>query len=166
VAFDIDANGILNVSARDKATGKEQKIRIEASGGLTEQEIKKMVTDAEAHADEDRTRREAIDTKNRGESRAYETEKQLKELGDKIDPESRARVESALERLKKAVGGSDLDEIKAADEALTSVWGDVSGKLYADAAKAGGGEKPGPSDSGKGDGGDGGAVDADYEVVK
>ncbi len=167
VTFDIDANGILNVAARDKATGKEQKIRIEASGGLTEQDIKKMVTDAEAHAEEDRLRREAIEIKNRGEQLAYETEKNLKELGDKLDADAKASVESALESLKKAVEKSETSEIKSASEALTKVWGDVSSKLYAEAAKAQagptgeGGEKK-PSD--KKDGGDG-SVEADYEVV-
>ena len=167
VTFDIDANGILNVAARDKATGKEQKIRIEASGGLTEQDIKKMVTDAEAHVEEDRLRREAIEIKNRGEQLAYETEKNLKELGDKLDADAKASVESALESLKKAVEKSETSEIKSASEALTKVWGDVSSKLYAEAAKAQagptgeGGEKK-PSD--KKDGGDG-SVEADYEVV-
>jgi molecular chaperone DnaK len=173
VTFDIDANGILHVTARDKATGKEQKIKIEASGGLSEAEIKKMVTDAESHAEEDRKQREEIEVKNRGDALAYETEKNLKELGDKIDAESKARVESALESLKKAVERKDPADIRSASEALTQLWNEVSSKLYADASKAGGEAGPhgGPSaggDSGgsdKKEGGDG-AVDADYEVVK
>ena len=172
VTFDIDANGILHVTARDKATGKEQKIRIEASGGLSEAEIKKMVVDAESHAEEDKTRRDEIEVKNRGDALAYETEKNLKELSEKIDSESKARVESALEILKKAVERNDTAEIRTASEALTQVWNEVSTKLYADASKAGGtpggdqgaaGEAPGGTD--KKEGGDG-AVDADYEVVK
>jgi molecular chaperone DnaK len=174
VTFDIDANGILHVTARDKATGKEQKIKIEASGGLSEAEIKKMVTDAESHAEEDKKQREEIEVKNRGDALAYETEKNLKELGDKIDSESKARVESALESLKKAVERNDSADIRSASEALTQLWNDVSSKLYADASKAGGqgaphdggpqtGGEPGGSD--KKEGGDG-AVDADYEVVK
>ncbi|HEY3155536.1 MAG TPA: molecular chaperone DnaK [Candidatus Eisenbacteria bacterium] len=170
VTFDIDANGILNVSARDKASGKEQKIRIEATGGLSEAEIKKMVADAEAHAEEDRKRREAIETKNRGEQLAYETEKNLRELGDKIDSESKARLDSALETLKKAVERNDTDEIRSSSEALTQLWNEVSGKLYQEASKPGGPppEGGGPTDEGEGkkkQGGDG-EIEADYEVVK
>jgi len=182
VTFDIDANGILHVSARDKATGKEQKIRIEASSGLSEQEIQKMVKDAESHADEDKERREQIETKNRGDALAWETEKQLKDLGDKVDAESKAKVESALETLKKALERNDTAEIKSGSEELTKIWNEVSGKLYAEAAKAGGAGGPGMGGPGgpegpggptgetgapgKKGGGDDGAVDADYEVVK
>jgi molecular chaperone DnaK len=170
VTFDIDANGILNVSARDKASGKEQKIRIEATGGLSEAEIKKMVADAEAHAEEDRKRREAIETKNRGEQLAYETEKNLRELGDKIDSESKARLDSALETLKKAVERNDTDEIRSSSEALTQLWNEVSGKLYSEASKPGGPppEEGAPTNEGEGkkkQGGDG-EIEADYEVVK
>ena len=176
VTFDIDANGILHVAARDKATGKEQKIKIEASGGLSEAEIKKMVTDAESHAEEDRRRREEIEVKNRGDALAYETEKNLKELSDKMDSESKARVESGLETLKKAVERNDTAEIKSASEALSKIWNEVSSKLYSQAGAGGGPGGPagggaaggaGPSDggSGKKEGGDG-AVDADFEVVK
>jgi len=177
VTFDIDANGILHVTARDKATGKEQRIKIEASGGLNEAEIKKMVTDAEAHAEEDRKRRDEIEVKNRGDALAYETEKNLKELSDKMDSESKARVESALETLKKAVERNDTAEIRSATEALSKIWNEVSSKLYAEAGKGGG--QSGPADAGSGEasggqpeggsgkkeGGDG-AVDADFEVVK
>jgi len=170
VTFDIDANGILHVAARDKATGKEQKIKIEASGGLSDSEIKRMVSDAESHAEEDKKRRDEIEVKNRGDALAYETEKNLKELGDKVDAESRSRVESALETLKKAVERNDTAEIRTASEALTSVWNEVSSKLYAEASK-GQAEQPegepqqGAPSGGKKEGGDG-AVDADYEVVK
>jgi molecular chaperone DnaK len=174
VTFDIDANGILNVSARDKATGKEQKIRIEASGGLSEAEIKRMVSDAETHSDEDRKRREAIEAKNRGEQLAYETEKNLREMGEKMDAADKSRLDAALERLKSAVQREDAEEIRASSEALSEIWNEVSTKLYAEAAKQGGG--PGgpegeggapPSDQGEGKkkGGDG-EIDADYEVVK
>jgi molecular chaperone DnaK len=179
VTFDIDANGILNVSARDKATGKEQKVRIEATGGLSEAEIKRMVTDAESHAEEDKKRREAIEAKNRGEQLAYETEKNLREMGEKIDAESKARLDTALERLKGAVQREDADEIRSASEALTQLWSEISSKLYQEASAQGGG--PGPGDpaaggaqpdepqaapgDGKKRGGDG-EIDADYEVVK
>jgi molecular chaperone DnaK len=179
VTFDIDANGILHVTARDKATGKEQKIRIEASGGLTEQEIQKMVKDAESHADEDKTRREEVEVKNRGDALAWQTEKQLNELGDKVDAESKAKVESALETLKKALEGGEVSAIQSASEALTSVWNEVSSKLYADAGKTGGpggaegepagaaagGGPSGEGKKGKKKNGEDGAVDADYEVV-
>jgi molecular chaperone DnaK len=179
VTFDIDANGILHVAARDKATGKEQKIRIEASSGLTEQEIQKMVKDAEAHADADKSRREEVETKNRGDALAWETEKQLKELGEKVDAESKAKVEEALQALKKALERGEISGIKSASEELTKTWSEVSSKLYAEAAKAGGPETPGGPDMGGAGGpdaaggagphgkkGDDGAVDADYEVVK
>jgi molecular chaperone DnaK len=179
VTFDIDANGILHVSARDKATGKEQKIRIEATGGLTEQEIKKMVSDAAAHAAEDKKRREEIEVKNRGDMLAYETEKNLKELAEKMDGADKAKVESALEALKKALESGGSDQIRSASDGLNRVWGEVSGKLYAEAAKSGhggpgsnegaaGGAGGGStsSDSGGKKDGDDGAVDADYEVVK
>jgi molecular chaperone DnaK len=174
VTFDIDANGILNVSARDKATGKEQKIRIEATGGLSEAEIKRMVSDAEAHSDEDKKRREAIEAKNRGEQLAYETEKNLREMGEKMDAESRSRLDAALERLKSAVQKEDTEEIRAASEALSQIWNEVSSKLYAEASNQGGGSG-GPEEGGappsqeqgegKKKGGDG-EIDADYEVVK
>jgi molecular chaperone DnaK len=177
VTFDIDANGILNVSARDKATGKEQKVRIEATGGLSEAEIKRMVADAEAHSDEDKKRREAIEVKNRGEQLVYETEKNIKEMGDKIDSEAKARLDAAVERLKGAVQRNDTDEIRSASEALSQIWNEVSSKLYQQ-AQAGGGPGPGaPGDGapqggpqpGEGEGkkrGPDDEIEADYEVVK
>jgi molecular chaperone DnaK len=178
VTFDIDANGILHVTARDKATGKEQKIRIEAGGGLTEQEIKKMVTDAESHAAEDKEKREQIEVKNRGDMLAYETEKNLKELSEKMDGADRAKVENALAELKRALETGRTEEIKSSSEALNKVWNEVSSRLYAGAAQGGapGGPEGGPEgqgpvggepqgQGGKKEGGDG-AVDADFEVVK
>ncbi len=179
VTFDIDANGILHVTARDKATGKEQKIRIEAGGGLTEQEIKKMVTDAEAHAAEDKQKREEIEVKNRGDMLAYETEKNLKELSEKMDGADRAQVENALAELKRAIEAGRSEEIKTATESLNRIWGEVSGRLYAGASQGPGGPggpggapgqgpvggAPEEQPSGKKEGDDG-AVDADFEVVK
>jgi len=176
VTFDIDANGILNVSARDKATGKEQKVRIEATGGLSEAEIKRMVTDAESHADEDKKRREAIEAKNRGEQLSYETEKNLREMGEKIDSESKARLDGALGKLKEAVQRENTEDIRSASEALTQLWNEVSSKLYQEASASGAGAGgPGPGEpqgepqaapgDGKKEGGDG-EIDADYEVVK
>jgi len=176
VTFDIDANGILNVSARDKATGKEQKVRIEATGGLSEAEIKRMVADAEAHSDEDKKRREAIEVKNRGEQLVYETEKNIKEMGDKIDSEAKARLDAAVERLKGAVQRNDTDEIRSASEALSQIWNEVSSKLYQQ-AQAGGTGPGAPGDGapqggpqpGEGEGkkrGPDDEIEADYEVVK
>ncbi|HLQ67332.1 MAG TPA: molecular chaperone DnaK [Candidatus Limnocylindrales bacterium] len=179
VTFDIDANGILHVTARDKATGKEQKIRIEAGGGLNEQEIKKMVADAEAHAAEDKEKREGIEVKNRGDMLAYETEKNLKELSEKMDGADRAKVENALAELKRAIEAGQNEQIKSATETLNSVWSEVSGRLYAGAGSGGSAGSGGPggaagqgpvggepeAPSGKKEGDDG-AVDADFEVVK
>ncbi|MBX6723297.1 MAG: molecular chaperone DnaK, partial [Dactylosporangium sp.] len=108
VTFDIDANGILHVTARDKATGKEQKIRIEASSGLSEAEIQRMIKDAEAHAQEDKKRREEIDTRNRLDSLAYEVEKNSKEWADRLEPSMRSRLEGAVERARKALRGDDM----------------------------------------------------------
>ncbi len=173
VTFDIDANGILNVTARDKATGKEQKVRIEATGGLSETEIKRMVADAEVHSEEDKKRREGIEVKNRGEQLVYETEKNIREMGDKIDSESKARLDSAVEKLKGAVQRNDTNEIRSASEALSQVWNDVSSKLYQQASAGPGapeqGAPQGEAQPGEGDGrkrGPDGEIEADYEVVK
>ncbi|WP_025209586.1 molecular chaperone DnaK [Hippea sp. KM1] len=118
VTFDIDANGILNVTAKDKATGKEQAIRITASSGLTEEEIEKMVKEAEAHAEEDRRRRELIETKNKADSLIYSTEKSLKDFGDKVSEEEKKQIEEAIENLKKAMEGDSKEEIEKAMEEL------------------------------------------------
>lgn len=131
VTFDLDANGILNVTAHDKGTGKEQKITITASSGLSEEEIKQMVRDAEAHADEDSKKREAVDTRNQAESMVYQVEKALKENGDKIDADKKAKVESAIEDLKNALKGDDIDAIKAKQEALTNEMNAIAEQMYA-----------------------------------
>ncbi|MDZ7315142.1 MAG: molecular chaperone DnaK [candidate division KSB1 bacterium] len=161
VTFDIDANGILKVTAKDKATNREQSIRIEASTGLTKEEIERMVNDAKMHAAEDKRRREEIDTRNRADQTAYETEKFLRENGDKLDTETRNRVEAAVGRLKEAVKGTSIDEIKSALEALNQVMGQAAQKMYA-AAGASAGQSSGGSGSsaGKSD-----AEEADFEVV-
>jgi molecular chaperone DnaK len=163
VTFDIDANGILNVSAKDKATGKEQSIRITVSSGLSEQEIQKMVKDAEAHAAEDKATREKTEVKNRADQEIYQTEKQLKEFEGKIDADSKSRVEGALNRLKEAAKTDNVEEIKTASEALTATWHEVSAKMY---QSQGAGADSGPGQSGPNQGSGEGAVDADFEVVK
>ena len=118
VTFDIDANGILHVTAKDKATGKEQSIRITASSGLTEEEIERMVKEAEAHAEEDRKRRELIETKNKADSLIYSTEKSLKDFGDKVSEEEKKQIQEAIEKLKKAMEGDSKEEIEKAMEEL------------------------------------------------
>lgn len=177
VTFDIDANGILNVSARDKGTGKEQQIRIESSSGLNEDEIKKMVREAEAHASDDKKKKEEVTARNETDQLIYQTEKNLKELSGKLDPNGRTKVEAALERAKQAIKGSDISEIQSARDGLNAAWHEASQKMYASAqtnqqGAQTNGHHPGPE---TGTGGqkepksetksDSGAVDADYEVV-
>lgn len=168
VGFDIDANGILNVSAKDKATGKQQSIRIEASSGLTEAEIKKMVKDADLHSAEDKKKREKADIKNRADQMVYETEKGLRDYGDKLDPDTKAKVEAVVERLKEALKTNNIDEIKSATEALTSVWHEAAGKMYQHTTSGTQGQRThaGKEHSEGNRGREGEPVDADYEVVK
>jgi molecular chaperone DnaK len=163
VTFDIDANGILNVSAKDKATGKEQKIVIKASSGLSEDEIKRMVGDAEAHAAEDAKFRELADARNQAEALAHATDKSLSELGDKVSSQDRARIESALGELREAVKGDSKEKIQTKLKALNEASAGMAEKLYADkqagagaAGPAGGAAKPG----------DDNVVDAEFEEVK
>lgn len=130
VSFDIDANGIINVSAEDKATGKKQDIRIEASSGLTEDEIDKMKADAEANADADKEKKEKIDKLNEADSMIFQTEKQLKEFGDKISDEKKKPVEDALKELKEAHKTGDLDKVNPALEKMNKVWKEASEEMY------------------------------------
>ncbi|MEP0707930.1 molecular chaperone DnaK [Parvibaculum sp.] len=162
VAFDIDANGIVNVSAKDKATNKEQTIRIEASGGLSEADIEKMVKDAEAHAEEDKKRREEVETRNHAEALANGTEKTLAENADKLDPAVKADVEAALEALKTALNGTDAAEIKAKSEALTQTSMKMGEALYKAAQAEAENEAASGTDSSQ-SGED--VVDADFEEV-
>ena len=173
VTFDLDANGILHVSAKDLGTQKEQSIRITASSGLTEEEIEKMQKDAEIHAEEDKKRKELVETRNQADALVHATEKSLKELGDKVDAETKTNVEKEIENVKKALEGDDVDTIKNASDALTAASHKLAELMYAQAAKDNpdGGPTPPPGgDSGapKGDGGkdDDDIVDADFEEVK
>ena len=129
VTFDIDANGILNVNAKDKATGKEQSIRIEASSGLSDSEVDKMVKDAKKHQQEDKAKRESIEIKNQAEQLIYQTEKNIEEHGDKLGSE-KEELNGALEKLKKANEGSNIDDIKAAIDELNNVWNKSASKMY------------------------------------
>ncbi len=174
VTFDIDANGILNVSAKDLGTGKEQKITITASSGLSEEEVKQMVSDAERHAEEDKQRRESVETKNMAENIVYQTEKMLAEHGDKVDAGKKATVESAIGDLKKALEGNDTAEIKSKMDALNQAMQAISQEMYAQAQSEGGapGAEAGapPADDAEGspkqksDDKDG-VIDADFEMV-
>lgn len=174
VTFDIDANGIVHVSAKDLGTGKEQKIRIEASSGLNESDIDKMVRDAEAHAEEDRKARELIDARNEADSLMYTIEKSLKDFGDKVNPGEKQAIETAIADLKKAMEGNDLDAIKQKSEALKQASYKLSEEIYkqtsAQQGQAGQGfsGQPGAGSEeprGSADQGTKNADDVDYKVV-
>ncbi|MGB6086830.1 molecular chaperone DnaK [Parvibaculum sp.] len=164
VAFDIDANGIVNVSAKDKATGKEQTIRIEASGGLSEADIERMVKDAEAHAEEDRKRREEVETRNHAEALANSTQKTLAENGEKIGADVKAEVEAALEALRTALAGTDAAEVKAKADALTQVSMKMGEALYKAAQAEAENEAAAAGDATSGKTQDD-VVDAEFEEV-
>jgi molecular chaperone DnaK len=172
VTFNIDVNGILNVSAKDLGTQKEAKVTIQNSGGLSKEEIEKMKRDAEAHAADDKKRRETIDMKNQGESLAYQTEKALKDHGDKVGADIRGNVESALNQLREALKGDDGEVIKKSMENLTTVSHKLAEEMYkANPAAAGAAPQPGPeasTDRGTGGGGekkkDDDVIDAEFEV--
>jgi molecular chaperone DnaK len=165
VTFDIDANGILNVSAKDKATGKEQKIVIKASSGLSEEEVKRMVKDAEAHAAEDKKFRELVETRNRADALVHSVEKSLKDLGEKVSAEERSKAESALSDLKAALKGDDKEAIDKKVEALGAAAAGIAEKAYAET-----GAQQGNADAGAQAAGEAGAkedvVDAEFEEVK
>jgi molecular chaperone DnaK len=168
VTFDIDANGIVNVSAKDKATGKEQQIRIQASGGLSDGDIEKMVKDAELHKAEDEKRRKLVEARNQAESLTHNAEKQLKDGGDKVSAEDKALVESAIADVKAVKDSEDLEVIEAKTQALTQALMKVGEALYkASAAEAGAEGAPGAeaSDQGSASANDEKVVDADFEEV-
>ena len=137
VTFDIDANGIVHVSAKDMATNNEQKIAITASTNLTEQEIQNAVKEAEAHAAEDKKKKEEVEVRNNADSLVYNTEKTLKDLEGKISDEEKAKVEAELDNLKKTLEGSDTSAIKSATDKLTQVFYDLTSKLYSQAQQSG-----------------------------
>jgi molecular chaperone DnaK len=152
VTFDIDANGIVNVSAKDMATQKEQKIQITASSGLSKEEVDKMMKEAESHAEDDRKRKEEIETRNHADQAAYSAEKMLREAGDKISPADRAPIESAIEELKKAIEKGDVAEMKRTMETLNSAQHKAAEAMYKNASAAGGGAASGGSQPGGGAG--------------
>jgi molecular chaperone DnaK len=178
VTFDIDANGIVHVTAKDKATGKEQKIKIEASSGISEDEIQRMVKEAEANSEADKKEKEKVEVKNQAESVVYSTEKLLKEHGDKISASDKDAVEAAVAELKKVQGGDDLDAIKNALKKVEETSHKLSEAMYKAAAESaqaqgapGAGPQPGTQGGeagpkAKAKGKDDSAVDADFEVVE
>ncbi|MBW1642039.1 MAG: molecular chaperone DnaK [Deltaproteobacteria bacterium] len=170
VAFDIDANGIVNVSAKDQATNKEQSIRIEASSGLSEEEIDNLVKDAELHAEEDKKKKELVEAKNMADSLIYSTEKSITDLGDKVDSETKTNVESAIESLKKAMEGEDVDEIKRLSDELTQTSHKLAEAMYQQASQEGTAQDAADDAEGADQQGAAGSdedvVDADFEEVK
>lgn len=172
VTFDLDANGILHVSAKDMGTGKEQSIRITASSGLSEAEIEQMKKDAELHADEDRKRKELVEARNHADSMIHMAEKSLKDLGDKVDAATKSTVEQEIEKVKKTLEGDDAEAIKAATESLTNASHKLAELMYAQAsqgapgADAGAGAAAGSGSSSGGKKDDDDVVDADFEEVK
>ena len=166
VTFDIDANGILHVAARDKATSKEQKIRIEASSGLSDSEVERMVKDAEKNAAEDKRRREEIDTRNRLDSLCYEVEKNAKEWSDKLPAGLKSKLDSAVERARKALRGDDIAEIRGAQEELSKTFAEAGQSFYAQSQTAPAGAEAAGEPAGAGAGAKpDDAVEADYEIV-
>jgi molecular chaperone DnaK len=163
VTFDIDANGIVNVSAKDKATNKEQQIRIQASGGLSDAEIEKMVKDAEAHAAEDKERRELVEARNHGESLVHSTEKSLSDFGDKVGAAEKGAIETAMEALKTALAGEDPEAIKARTNDLMQASMKLGEAMYANQQDQGEGDDDAGSDAHDADKDD--VIDAEFREV-
>jgi molecular chaperone DnaK len=170
VAFDIDANGILNVSAKDLGTGKQQSIEIKSSSGLSEQEVEKMKKESETHADEDRKKREVVDLKNQADQLIYATEKTLKEHGSKVSADTRGNIESATNNLKEAIKGEDAEAIRRAIENLNTATQELGKTLYEEAAKKqaasaphAGEQQPPPEGETRRKGGDD-VIDAEFEA--
>jgi molecular chaperone DnaK len=160
VTFDIDANGIVQVSAKDTGTGKEQQIRIQASGGLSDSDIDKMVKDAEAHSAEDKKRRDAVEAKNHAEALVHSTEKSLKDYGDKVSSADKQVIETALADLKAVIDSDDAEDIKAKTNALAQAAMKLGEAMYASQQAAGGAEAAKPGTEGDD------VLDADFEEVK
>jgi molecular chaperone DnaK len=171
VKFDVDANGILNVSAKDLGTGTEQTVRIEQSSGLSETEIEKMRKDADSHADEDKKKRALVEARNEAESRAYQLEKMIKQQGDKLKDSDKSALESAIAKVREAAKSDDVNRIKGAISELEAASHAMSEALYKSAAGAGaapeaGGPQPGAADGAATSAGEDDVVDAEFEVKK
>jgi molecular chaperone DnaK len=161
VTFDIDKNGIVNVTAKDQGTGKEQKITIESSSNLSDDDIDRMVEEAEKNAEEDKKRREEVDLRNEADQLVFTTDKTIEDLGDKVDAEEKEKAESAKEDLKKALEGSDMDEIKSKKEALEQIVQGMSMKLYEQMAQEQQAQEGADASQESGDD----VVDADFKEV-
>ncbi len=166
VTFDIDANGILHVSAKDKATGKEQSIVIKASSGLSEEEIERMIKDGEAHAEEDRKFHELVNARNQADALIHATRKSMEELGDKLEADEKSRIEEAIKELEEAIKGDDKAEIEAKSQKLTELSGKMAERLYAQQQQAGGASTEGKAETASGSAKDEDVVDAEFEEVK
>jgi molecular chaperone DnaK len=162
VAFDIDADGILSVAAKDLGTGKEQTIEIKGGSGLAEQEVEQMVKDAEAHAEEDRRQRELAEARNLAENAAYQAEKQLGEMGDKVESSAREEIEKAIADVRGVLSSENVEEIKAKTDALQAAFHKVSEQIYQAAAEQQAAAQPAGGD---GASADGGPAEAEEEVV-
>jgi molecular chaperone DnaK len=170
VSFDIDSNGILHVAAKDKATNKEQSIRITSSSGLSKDEVEKMRRDASEHAAEDKTKKEAVEIKNQADSLVFQTKKQITEMGDKMSAASKAKLEAEIKKVEDAISTNNSGQIKSATESLNKVWSEVASELYAQAGAAGQGAQQGPQGGPQETGGETKkdekeVQDASYEVV-
>lgn len=166
VTFDIDANGILHVGAKDKATGKEQSIRITSSSGLSKEEIDKMKNDAKEHAAEDKKKKEGIETKNQADSLVFQTKKQMEELKDKISPDQKSKLEAEIKKVEEAISSDNSEQIKAASDSLNKTWSEIASKLYSQAgADQGASQTSGQQQSGPKSDNKEQAQDASYEVV-
>ena len=167
VSFDLDANGILNVSAKDKATGKEQSIVIKASSGLSDEEVEQMVRDAESHADEDLKFEALVGVRNMADGMIHATKKTLEEAGDKVEESEKTAIEGAISELEVAIKSDDKDDIEAKTQKLTEVSSSLAQRMYAEAQEGAEQETEQGSDAGPADsGGDPDAVDAEFEEVK
>jgi molecular chaperone DnaK len=169
VTFDIDANGIVNVSAKDKATNKEQSIQITASSGLNKDEIERLVKDAEAHAEEDHKKRELVEARNHADTLIYSTERSIKDLGEKVDAATKTKIQEATDKLRKAMEGDDKDEIRRLSEELTNASHKLAEAMYQQASQADGqkaGAGPGAAEGAKATKPEEDVVDADFEEVK
>lgn len=160
VSFDIDANGIVHVTAKDHGTGNEQKITLTASSNLSDAEIEKAINEAEQHAEEDKKRKEEVEIRNNADSAIYQAEKTIKDLGDKLDGEDKARIDGEIDKVKEALKGTDFETIKNANDKLTEVFNEISQKLYQQNPEAGAESQ---EETGSEEGED--VYDADYEVV-
>jgi molecular chaperone DnaK len=169
VTFDIDANGIVNVSAKDQATGKEQSIQITASSGLSDEEIEKLVKDAELHAEDDKKKKELVEARNSADALIYSTEKSIKDLGDKVDSATKTKVEEATAALRKAMEGENTEEIKRLSDELTQTSHKLAEAMYQQAAGAGQQQEGAGPEAAQADASasaDEDVVDADFEEVK